>query len=95
MEYILQTISSRATQRMAAGDAVYQYAIPLNNSSIYTQHMKTILNRLKSQFPGSTVSHTLLVHGTDGKVYDLANIDENTLHIADKVLENSYIVLKF
>ena len=95
MEYIVHFIASRAAERKAAGDTVFQHAVPLKNSAMYTQHMKTILAQLQTKFPGSNVSHTLLAHGTDGKTYDITKIDDKTLPIVDKVLENSYIVLEF
>jgi hypothetical protein len=95
MDYILDFISTRAAERKAAGDAVFQHAVPLTNSALYTQHMKHILTSLQTQCPGSKVSNTILAHGTDGKVYDITKIDDKLLPIVDKVLENSYIVLEF
>jgi hypothetical protein len=95
MDYIIDFISTRAAERKAAGDTVFQHAVPLTNSAMYTQHMNTILSRLRTQFPGTNVSHTLLAHATDGKTYDITKIDDKILSIVDKVLENSYIVLEF
>jgi len=72
-------------------DTVYHHQVP----EIFVSHTKTraILAGLKTLFPDSAVSHTLLARGNDGNLYDVAKLNETTLPLVDTALTQSYIVI--
>jgi len=59
----------------------------------YITNMSDILEGLQVLFPGCSVSHALLSKGTDGKLYDISKLDDTTLKLVNKALDNSYIVI--
>ena len=56
-------------------------------------NMSDILAGLEALFPACAVSHTLLCQGKDGKMYDVAKLDESVLPFVDRALDQSYIVI--
>lgn len=71
---------------------VYHHMVPFGYE-FYKNNMPEILKRLQVLFPECQVSHTLLSHGSDGKLYDISKIDDKDLHLVDTVSENSYILI--
>jgi hypothetical protein len=64
-------------------------------TSFHMENMPEILRRLHALFPNYHISHTILSRGTDGMLYDIARLNDNTLPLVDSVLEASYIVVDF
>jgi hypothetical protein len=59
----------------------------------HIKNMPDILTGLRDLFPGCSVSHTLLCQAKDGKLYDVATLDEAVLPFVDRALDQSYIVI--
>jgi len=66
------------------------YDIP---NPFYIENMPSILAVLQDLFPDSSVSHTLLAKGTDGKFYDISKLDDKVLPFVNRALDESYIVI--
>ena len=64
-------------------------------TSFHMENMPEILRRLQTLFPNYHISHTILSRGTDGMLYDIARLNDNTLPLVDTVVEGSYIVVDF
>ena len=68
-----------------------------NNSGpadpFYIKNMPDILDGLHNLFPDCSVSHTLLCQAKDGKLYDVAKLDDAVLPFVDRALDQSYIVI--
>ena len=82
-------------------DTVYHHQVPeifvghakKRVNANYIENMTAILTGLQALFPDSAVSHTLLAQGKDGKLYDVAKLDDTTLPLVDTALTPSYIVI--
>ena len=74
-------------------DKSYNHEIKFADRVFYTINMEAILSGLKELFPDSYIAHTLLAPGDDGKMYDVARLDDVRLHRVSKANENSYIVI--
>jgi hypothetical protein len=61
----------------------------------YIKNMPDILAGLQKLFPDCSVSHTLLCQGKDGKMYDVAKLDDSILPFVDRALDQSYIVINW
>lgn len=59
----------------------------------HIKNIKDILAGLEDLFPDCSVSHTLLCQAKDGKLYDIAHLDEAVLPFVDRALDQSYIVI--
>lgn len=59
----------------------------------HIKNMSDILEGLQTLFPGCSVSHTLLCQAKDGKMYDVAKLDDVVLPFVDRALDQSYIVI--
>jgi len=59
----------------------------------YVKNMNDILAGLRDLFPDCAVSHTLLCQAKDGKMYDVAKLDDAVLPFVDRALDQSYIVI--
>ncbi len=59
----------------------------------HIKNMSDILAGLRNLFPDCTVSHTLLCQAKDGKMYDVAKLDDAVLPFVDRALDQSYIVI--
>lgn len=58
------------------------------------KHMPTILSELKMLLPQRCiVKHAIMALGSDGQLYDIAELTDETLALVDKALEESYIVV--
>jgi hypothetical protein len=55
--------------------------------------MQEILTALRLLFPDSSVSHTLLAEGKDGKLYDIEKLTDCNLSLVDTALEDSFIFI--
>ena len=93
MQSIIQGIYYPAVECAQRTDkTVYNHLVP-SGYEFYPNNMPEILKRLQTLFPNCQVSHTLLSHGSDGKLYDISKIEDKDLHLVDTVSENSYIVI--
>jgi len=70
----------------------FYYPIPGHAGIV--ENMADILAQLKPLFPGCKVSHSLLSRGTDGKLYDIENIQDKDLPLLTAV-DKSYIVIEW
>lgn len=78
----------------APSNTTYNHPIPSSLADFYKAHMDEILENLRELFPNCHISHTLLTIGTNGKIYDVARIDDKELKFLNNtVLDNSYIVI--
>jgi hypothetical protein len=75
---------------MSNGVPIQYYHIP---NPFYIENMPSILAVLQAHFPDSSVSHTLLAKGTDGKFYDISKLDDKVLPFVNRALDESYIVI--
>ncbi len=69
---------------------------PYNQGGPDPFHIKNvpdILAGLRNLFPDCAVSHTLLCQAKDGKMYDIAKLDDAVLPFVDRALDQSYIVI--
>jgi hypothetical protein len=105
---IVQTIYTYAIQyAKGSTETSYRYMVPKVNVGIdrvrmtcttiadpfYIENMPSILAVLQDLFPDSSVSHTLLAKGTDGKFYDISKLDDKVLPFVNRALDESYIVI--
>lgn len=105
---IVQTIYTYAIQyAKGSTETSYRYMVPKVNGGIdkvrmartmmadpfYIENMPSILAVLQDLFPDSSVSHTLLAKGTDGKFYDISKLDDKVLPFVNRALDESYIVI--
>ena len=74
-------------------DKVYHHEIKFEDRVFYTTNMAAILAGLKELFPDAYIAHTLLAPGHDGKLYDVARLNNDTLRLVNKANNNSYIVV--
>jgi hypothetical protein len=70
----------------------YAHKLP-KASNLYLSNMPEILQALKVLFPDSSVSHTLLAEGKDGKLYDIEKLTDSNLSLVNTALEDSYIFI--
>lgn len=70
----------------------YAHKLPKANN-LYLRHMHEILTTLRLLFPDSSVSHTLLAEGKDGKLYDIEKLTDCNLSLVDTALEDSFIFI--
>jgi len=56
-------------------------------------HAHAVVSELQERLPKCRVSHTLLAAGSDGRLYDVANISDEVLPLVDTVIKDSYIVI--
>ena len=74
-----------------------QQTVRSNNTGpadpFYIKNMPDILTGLHDLFPGCAVSHTLLCQAKDGKLYDIAKLNDSILPFVDRALDHSYIVI--
>jgi hypothetical protein len=70
----------------------YAHKLPKTNN-LYLSNMPEILQSLKLLFPDSSVSHTLLAKGKDGKLYDIEKLTDCNLSLVNTALDDSYIFI--
>ena len=71
-------------------EPIYHFEIP---NKFYIENMNEIVYNLQKLFPDSNITHTLLSKGSDGKLYDIAKIDDTILPLVNTTLDHSYIVI--
>lgn len=90
--YTLVVSTSKTTS-----DTFYNHIISSRYSHylryIYLNNMPEILSRLQELFPGCIVSHAILSKGSDGKLYNIAELTEEDLKKIDNVTDDSYITV--
>ena len=90
---IVSAIYSNALNTAKTSHATaYYHLVPIMDP-FYRANMQAILNRLETLFPDCTVSHTLVSRGTNGKLYDISKIQDDELHLANSVNNDSYIII--
>jgi len=90
-----------ANQAMSKTDTTYEYkftgpqgtAGPYVPYDFYTKNMADILSGLQELFPGCLVMTKKLVMGQDGKMYDMALMNESILPFINQSLSQEYIVI--
>ena len=72
-----------------------RFPAPYKKSSdpFYIENMSDILSNLQGVFPECTISHSIMAKGKDGKLYDVAKLDDAVLPFVDRALDQSYIVI--
>lgn len=74
-------------------EKAYNHEIKFEDRVFYTTNMEAILAGLKELFPDAYIVHTLLSPGNDGKMYDVARLNDVNLRKVTKANNNSYIVV--
>jgi len=74
-------------------DKSYNHEIKFADRVFYTANMAAVIAGLKELFPDAYIAHTLLSPGDDGKLYDVARLNDATLRRVSKANENTYIVI--
>ena len=59
----------------------------------YIDNISDILTSLQRLFPECTISHSIMAKAKDGKLYDVAKLDDAVLPFVDRALDQSYIVI--
>jgi hypothetical protein len=59
----------------------------------HIKNMSHILAGLRELFPECAVTHTLLSQAKDGKMYDIAKLDDAVLAFIDRTLDQSFIII--
>ena len=103
IQSIVGKIYSKSLYAAKNGLKTYEYQIPLDydmqskrlssSNTFHVKYMNEILASLRELFPDSRVAHTLLAQGRDGRLYDIATMDDRVLPLVDSALSNSYIVV--
>lgn len=76
---------------LAKDDLPFHYPV----TSDCLKHMPQILADLKALLPQCRVKHALMARGSDGQLYDIAELNDETLVLVDKALDESYIVVNW
>lgn len=61
--------------------------------AFYISNMYDILEGLKRLFPDCTVEYKMLTRGQDGKMYDIASLDEKVLPFLKRQSDQAYVVV--
>jgi hypothetical protein len=92
-EYI-RTIYTHVIRRAKETDETsFKYQFYSENFDTFDMYMNEIVNGLKDLFPGCSVKHTTFYMGMDGKMHDIIQIDEQTLHFMSRKNCKEYIVV--
>jgi len=71
---------------------VFPFHYPVDSDCV--KHMPEILAELKMLLPQRcNVKHAIMALGSDGQLYDIAELTDETLALVDTALEESYIVI--
>ena len=71
----------------------YQQQIPIHGQFSVKDNMPDILDKLRGLFPDSKVDSKSLSRGYDGKMYDIADIDERMKPFIDARFNQDFIVI--
>ena len=95
IQNIVADVLSSALSAAIQGLTSYEYEVPSDGESntVHVEQMNQILASLRELLPDSRVVHTLLAQGSDGKLYDIATMDDRILGLVDSALNSSYIVV--
>jgi len=80
---------------------IYEFPIPRENdrslliNNFYKENISDIILSLQKIFPDSIVAHLILAKGSDGKLYDIAKIDDKILPLLTVASNSSYIVINW
>lgn len=86
----MQTYSLTIYAAVLAHDLPFHYPV----TSDCLKHMPEILADLKMLLPQRcSVKHAIMARGSDGQLYDIAELNDETLALVDKALDESYIVV--
>jgi len=61
----------------------------------YNKNLSDIILNLQKVFPDCDVSHLIMTKGSDGKLYDIAKIDDKILPLITIACNDSYIVINW
>jgi len=88
--YVL-TIYAALLEHNGIEDLPYHYPITDRDC---LKHIPYIIADLKALLPQRcSVKHAIMARGSDGKLYDIEELDDTTLPLVDMALEESYIVI--
>ena len=78
-------------------DTKFQYPIPHNGRGLkdefFEKNIPEIIKGLQNLFPDSTIEHTTLTRGHDGKMYDTSKMDEKVKPFINGLPSNDYIII--
>jgi hypothetical protein len=64
-----------------------------NGPQFYENNKDDIINGLKILFPDCSINYKMLSRGTDGKMYDITNIDEKMKPFINRQYDQAHIVI--
>lgn len=93
-DYLLRKKQHEEFSRNRQINTTFQHAYTQGGPDpFHIKNIPDILDGLRNLFPDCSVSHTLLCQAKDGKMYDIAKLDESVLPFVDRALDQSYIVI--
>ena len=93
-EYLLLKKQHEDMTLRRYGSTPFQHRYSEGGSDpFHIKNIPDIIAGLRELFPDCSVSHTLLCQAKDGKMYDVAKLDDAVLPFVDRALDQSYIVI--
>jgi len=92
-EYIRTIYTHVIRNAKETDETSFKYQFYAENFDTFDMFMNEIVNGLKDLFPGCCVKHTTFYMGIDGKMHDIIQIDEPTLHFMNRKGCKEYIVV--
>jgi hypothetical protein len=85
------------TYREAITINTKDYTMSINNIPFERVDIQGIISKLRELFPECSVEHTMLSRGQDGKLYDLAKMEEKALQsvlpFVNRTKDQAYIII--
>jgi len=92
-EYVTTIYTHVVRRAKETDDTSFKYQFYAENFDMFDIFMNDIVNGVKDLFPGCSVKHTTFYMGVDGKMHDIIQIDEPTLHGISRKGCKEYIVI--
>jgi hypothetical protein len=92
-EYVTTIYTHVVRRAKETEDTSFKYQFYAENFDMFDIFMNDIVNGVKDLFPGCSVKHTTFYMGVDGKMHDIIQIDEPTLHGISRKGCKEYIVI--
>ena len=103
LDSIIKYIYQRAISKASSSDIRTYKELITVNSKDYTMYINNIpfvrpqildiVTQLRELFPECSVKHTMLSRGQDGKLYDIAKIEESVLPFVNRSKDQPYIII--
>jgi hypothetical protein len=74
-------------------ESKYNYQISFPDPKFCENNKDDIINSLKKLFPDCSIDYKMLSRGTDGKMYDITNIDEKMRPFINRQHDQAHIVI--